>query len=116
MTHTITCDVFNERLLAYLEHETDDPTRAAMERHVVGRLRIVGAELCHIQRFEIVRRHESLARLDRFTERVRYLLWHRRVNHHGPAAEVHCRHVCGQRGKPRFGQDRGAIADHSQFF
>jgi len=29
------CDVFTDRLLAYLEHETDDPTRVAMDRHAV---------------------------------------------------------------------------------
>lgn len=33
--NTMTCDLFNDRLMAYLEHETDDATRAAMERHAV---------------------------------------------------------------------------------
>ena len=32
----MTCDVFNDRLMAYLEHETDDATRAAIERHSVS--------------------------------------------------------------------------------
>ena len=33
--NTMTCDLFTDRLMAYLEHETDDVTRAAMERHAV---------------------------------------------------------------------------------
>lgn len=36
MTNPMTCDVFTDRLMAYLEHETDDATRAAMERHAAG--------------------------------------------------------------------------------
>ena len=32
----MTCDDFNHRLLAYLEREDDDATRAAMERHAVS--------------------------------------------------------------------------------
>jgi anti-sigma factor RsiW len=34
-TNTMTCDGFSDRLLAYLEHETDDTTRTALERHAV---------------------------------------------------------------------------------
>ena len=34
-TTAMNCDVFNERLMAYLEHETDDATRVAMERHAL---------------------------------------------------------------------------------
>ena len=29
------CDVFTDRLMAYLEHETDDPTRVAMDKHAL---------------------------------------------------------------------------------
>lgn len=32
-TNAMSCDVFHERLMAYLESETDDATRAAVERH-----------------------------------------------------------------------------------
>jgi anti-sigma factor RsiW len=35
MTTTLTCGVFNDRLMAYVEEETDAVTRAAMERHAV---------------------------------------------------------------------------------
>jgi anti-sigma factor RsiW len=35
MHHSMTCDVFTDRLMAYLEDETDAPTRAAIERHAV---------------------------------------------------------------------------------
>jgi len=35
MTNGMNCDVFTDRLMAYLEHETDDATRAAIERHSV---------------------------------------------------------------------------------
>ena len=35
MTNSMSCDVFTERLMAYLEDETDAPTRAAIERHAV---------------------------------------------------------------------------------
>ena len=33
MTNDMQCQVFQERLMAYLEDETDAPTRAAIERH-----------------------------------------------------------------------------------
>jgi hypothetical protein len=33
--NTMTCEGFSDRLMAYLEHETDDTTRAALERHAV---------------------------------------------------------------------------------
>jgi hypothetical protein len=29
------CDVFTERLMAYLEHDTDEPTRVAMDKHAL---------------------------------------------------------------------------------
>jgi hypothetical protein len=35
-TNTMTCDGFGDRLMAYLEHETDDTTRAALERHAAS--------------------------------------------------------------------------------
>jgi hypothetical protein len=35
-TNTMTCDGFSDRLMAYLEHETDDTTRAALERHAAS--------------------------------------------------------------------------------
>jgi anti-sigma factor RsiW len=35
-TNTMSCEQFGERLMAYLEHETDDATRAALERHALG--------------------------------------------------------------------------------
>lgn len=35
-TNAMNCDVFTDRLMAYLEHETDDATRAAMERHAAA--------------------------------------------------------------------------------
>jgi hypothetical protein len=35
MTTTLTCGVFNDRLMAYVEEETDAVTRAAMEQHAV---------------------------------------------------------------------------------
>jgi len=34
-TNTVSCEYFSDRLMAYLEHETDDATRAALERHAV---------------------------------------------------------------------------------
>jgi hypothetical protein len=34
-TNAMTCEGFSDRLMAYLEHETDDSTRAALERHAV---------------------------------------------------------------------------------
>jgi anti-sigma factor RsiW len=34
-TNAMTCVDFSERLMAYLEHETDDPTRATLERHAL---------------------------------------------------------------------------------
>lgn len=34
-SHSMSCDLFNEQLLSYLEHETDDATRIAIERHSV---------------------------------------------------------------------------------
>jgi len=34
-TNAMSCVYFSERLMAYLEHETDDATRAALERHVL---------------------------------------------------------------------------------
>jgi hypothetical protein len=34
-TNAMSCEVFNDRLMAYLEHETDDATRVAIERHSV---------------------------------------------------------------------------------
>lgn len=33
--HTMTCEHFNDRLPAYLEQETDDATRAFVERHAI---------------------------------------------------------------------------------
>ena len=35
-TNTMGCEDFNDRLMAYLEHETDDETRAAIERHSIS--------------------------------------------------------------------------------
>jgi hypothetical protein len=35
-TNGINCDTFNDRLAAYLEHETDDATRASIERHALS--------------------------------------------------------------------------------
>ncbi|MEX2177312.1 MAG: zf-HC2 domain-containing protein [Gemmatimonadaceae bacterium] len=35
MKQSMTCDVFGERLMAYLEHETDEGTRAGIEQHAV---------------------------------------------------------------------------------
>jgi len=35
-THAMSCEDFNDRLMAYLEHETDDDTRAAIERHSIS--------------------------------------------------------------------------------
>jgi Putative zinc-finger len=35
MTNPMTCELFEERLMAYLEQETDDVTRLAMDRHAV---------------------------------------------------------------------------------
>ena len=35
-TNAIDCEVFNERLMAYLEHDTDDAQRVALERHALG--------------------------------------------------------------------------------
>lgn len=34
-TNAMNCEYFNERLMAYLEYETDDETRAAIERHSI---------------------------------------------------------------------------------
>src|SRR5207237_8252630 len=34
-TNPMTCETFSDRLMAYLEHETDDATRAAIEGHTV---------------------------------------------------------------------------------
>lgn len=34
-TNAMSCELFGERLAAYLEHETDDATRALLERHAV---------------------------------------------------------------------------------
>lgn len=34
-TNTMTCALFSDRLMAYLERETDETTRAALERHAV---------------------------------------------------------------------------------
>ena len=36
MTLPMNCDLFTDRLMDYLEHETDDVTRLAMERHAVS--------------------------------------------------------------------------------
>lgn len=33
--NAMSCEVFTDRLMAYLEHETDDATRSAVERHSV---------------------------------------------------------------------------------
>lgn len=35
MTNTMSCERFTERLMDYLEYETDDATRVAIERHAV---------------------------------------------------------------------------------
>jgi hypothetical protein len=35
-TNAINCEVFNDRLMAYLEHETDDAARVALERHALS--------------------------------------------------------------------------------
>ncbi len=35
-TNTITCADFSDRLMAYLEQETDDATRASLERHALS--------------------------------------------------------------------------------
>jgi hypothetical protein len=35
-TNAMGCEDFSDRLMAYLEHETDETTRAALERHAVG--------------------------------------------------------------------------------
>jgi anti-sigma factor RsiW len=35
-THAINCGGFSDRLMAYLEHETDDATRMAVERHAAS--------------------------------------------------------------------------------
>jgi hypothetical protein len=34
-TNAMSCELFNDRLMDYLEHETDDVTRLAIERHAV---------------------------------------------------------------------------------
>ena len=34
-TNAMSCELFNDRLMDYLEHETDDATRAGIERHAV---------------------------------------------------------------------------------
>jgi len=41
--------------------------RAWMQRHIVGRLFVIGAELRDIERPIIIRRHHVLSLLDRFT-------------------------------------------------
>jgi putative zinc finger protein len=35
-TNAMSCELFNDGLMAYLEHETDDATRAALERHALS--------------------------------------------------------------------------------
>ena len=35
-TNAINCEVFNDRLMAYLEHEIDDAARASLERHALS--------------------------------------------------------------------------------
>jgi anti-sigma factor RsiW len=35
-TNAMSCELFNDSLMAYLEHETDDATRAALERHALS--------------------------------------------------------------------------------
>jgi hypothetical protein len=35
-TNEMTCALFNDRLMAYLERETDEPARAMLERHAVA--------------------------------------------------------------------------------
>jgi hypothetical protein len=35
-TNAINCGIFNDRLMAYLEHEVDDASRAALERHALS--------------------------------------------------------------------------------
>ena len=35
-TNITSCEHFNDHLMAFLEHDVDDATRAAMERHAVS--------------------------------------------------------------------------------
>ena len=35
-TNTINCEIFNDRLMAYLEYEVDDAARVALERHALS--------------------------------------------------------------------------------
>ena len=51
-TNVMTCEDFSDRLMAYLEHETDDATRAALERHALSCAEC-GALLADLRRLRI---------------------------------------------------------------
>jgi len=51
-TNTVNCEYFSDRLMAYLEHETDDATRATLERHALGCAEC-GALLADLRRLRI---------------------------------------------------------------
>ena len=64
-----------------------------MERYVERRFFVVGAELAHVDRFEIVARDRLAAFLDGFADRVRDVIGQIRMHEHGPAAEIDGRNV-----------------------
>jgi hypothetical protein len=51
-TNAINCEVFSDRLMAYLEHETDDAARVALERHAL-RCDVCGTLLADLRKLRV---------------------------------------------------------------
>lgn len=51
-TNSMSCELFGNQMMAYLEHEVDDTTRAAIERHSVGCAEC-GALLADVRKLQV---------------------------------------------------------------
>ena len=83
---------------------------ARMERYIVRRLFVVGAELRHFKRLIVVRGDNFFALLDRFANRISRVIPHVGAHNHGPAAEIDGGDILGHPGEAGLVHDGRTIA------
>src|SRR5262249_40174000 len=65
-----------------------EPASAGVQRHIIGRFFVVGAELTDVEGLEVVGRNEMLAFLDRLAKRERNIVRHIGSDHHRPPPRI----------------------------
>src|SRR5687768_17263523 len=108
LTATIRCRLFQVSSFAIKS------PGARMQWNVEGCFCIVGAQLAHVDRFEIVARDQLPPFLDRLAERVGDVVGQIGTHDHRPAAEIDRRHVAGHAVEARLRHHRSLVAHRGQ--